>query len=489
MTYKFKLSCRLALLRSSACALLLMSAGCLDSDMASMSPYDQIGGSRAFSEASNRRNFRGVDVVPSAVELAPGQSMQFSIRTSGKSAAPVVHWAAVGGTIGSSGNYIAGETAGTYQVIATDTATGVTDTAKVTVTVTTPTAVRHMVRLILAPATAALVVGGTQHFSASAEYDDGSTAPAWALFSASGGTITQNGDFTSGQSAGTVTVTGTSQDGAFQSRASVSVTASSSSSTLSQPVVLTPTASVLFSDDFSGGNLSKSVDGWSWSGVWVDVVRGFSKDGNVGSSARFTFNGTSGTAETDDAWSELRFTIGAANLTELWATYWLYYPSGNEAVWRGPKFLHRTPSGGTNNKFFMVWENYDVGHMMYGAQTWSDPAAPGNGFLIPSARDASGTTQHFWDTVVPWETDSYRGRWIKVEVYSKAPTGPGSADGVLQYYRDGARVVDIRNVDGFEKLGSNTWKAGYLLGWSNSGFSQTTYAYVSNVTFSRTRLP
>jgi hypothetical protein len=54
---------------------------------------------------------------------------------------------------------------------------------------------------------------------------------------------------------------------------------------------------------------------------------------------------------------------------------------------------------------------------------------------------------------------------------------------------DGAAVVDMRNVDGFQALGENIWKQGYLLGWADSGFSTTSYAYISNVTFSTGRMP
>jgi hypothetical protein len=63
------------------------------------------------------------------------------------------------------------------------------------------------------------------------------------------------------------------------------------------------------------------------------------------------------------------------------------------------------------------------------------------------------------------------------------------ADGVMQYYRDGIAVVDAQNLTSWQNLGQNVWKEGYLLGWANSGFSELTYAYISNVTFSTTRLP
>lgn len=273
------------------------------------------------------------------------------------------------------------------------------------------------------------------------------------------------------------------------STAPATSTASSPTPTLTTPF-LTPTitttapSGALFSDDFTAGNLSKSVNGWSWSGVWVDVVPGFAKFS--GNAARFTFKGNPSTADTADAWAELRFKVGNANLKELWVTYYLYYPSGIEANPRGPKFLHRTVSGSTNNKFFRLYENYDVGYLMYGAHTWAD-GATGNGYLTPDRRDATGYTQHYWDQHIPWETDQDRGKWLKIEVHCKAASGPGKADGVLEYFKDDLPVFSRSDLDSYQSLGQNVWKEGYLLGWANSGFSQTTYAYISNVVFSTTR--
>jgi hypothetical protein len=226
-------------------------------------------------------------------------------------------------------------------------------------------------------------------------------------------------------------VTATAQDGSARASTPVSVTASATTSTTS---LTAPTGGeILFADDFSSGNLSKAANGWSWIGDWVDVVDGFSKDGNVGHSARFTFKGTPGTVETDDAWSELRFKIGTPNLRDLWVTYWIYYPSGLESVQRGPRFVHRTSPGSNNNKFFVLFENYSTGYLSYGSQTWAD-GTTGDGYLTPMARqDSTGIVKHFWEVKVPWETDAYRGRWVKVEIHSKAASGPGMADGVLQY--------------------------------------------------------
>jgi hypothetical protein len=126
--------------------------------------------------------------------------------------------------------------------------------------------------------------------------------------------------------------------------------------------------------------------------------------------------------------------------------------------------------------------------LSYGAQTWPD-GTTGDGYLTPMARvDSTGVVKHFWEVKVPWETDADRGRWVRVEIHSLASSGPGMADGAIEYYRDGLKVVDLHNITSWQTLGDNVWKAGYLLGWANSGFTETTFAYVSDVTFSTARL-
>jgi hypothetical protein len=443
MTYTFKLSCRLALLWASACAVVLATAACTDGDMSSMSPFDQLGnGGTASGSASalspkaavvetnkalrfssspdvswsstggkvssdgtfsssvtgsflvvghgktktdsarvtvvNPNQPRLISISPREVQLAVGQTMQFTDAVTLPNGTPTtldVVWSSDGGSVDKFGNFIAGTVPGTFSVIVSAPSAGVADTAVVTVT----PVVRHIVQMFLAPAAAVVVADSSAQYVATAQYDDGTVGPAMVSFGVSGGgSIDSKGRFTAGETAGTYQVTATAQDGSARASTPVSVTASATTSTTS---LTAPTdgGTILFADDFSSGDLSKSVNGWAWSPVWVDVVHGFSKDGDVGNAARFTFNGKTGTAETDDAWSELRFKIGTANLKDLWVTFWLYYPSGRETVYRGPKFVHRTPSGSTNNKFFALFENYDVDYLLYGALTWAAPETPGDG--------------------------------------------------------------------------------------------------------------
>jgi hypothetical protein len=343
--------------------------------------------------------------------------------------------------------------------------------------------------MVLAPAAAVVIADSSQQYVATATYDDGSVGPAAVSFRVNGGgSIDSKGKFTAGETAGTYEVSATASDGSTQANTPVSVAAPTP--TTPAPPTTTSTSSssgILFSDDFSSGNLSKTANGWSWSPAWVDVVNGFSKDGNMGHSARFTFKGSADTSA--DAWSELRFKVGTGDLKEVWVTYWVYYPNGQEAVYRGPRFLHRGGTlGPTNNKFFRLFHTYAAGYLETGLDTWADGG--GDGSMVGEAKTATiRSGEILRDTRIPAEIDAYRGRWLKIEIHTRAASAPGVADGLLEAYRDGERIISRPTLDIYPSLGDNYFREGYLFGWANSGFDSTTYAYISNVIFSRERLP
>ena len=86
-------------------------------------------------------------VAPESVALDPGQTQLFVAwgRTvAGDSVAIAVTWAASGGTITNGGLYTAGQTAGSYSVIARQTSGSLADTAPVTVRTVTGGGVPHV---------------------------------------------------------------------------------------------------------------------------------------------------------------------------------------------------------------------------------------------------------------------------------------------------------------------------------------------------------
>jgi hypothetical protein len=113
-----------------------------------------------------------------------------------------VSWTATGGVIDAGGMYKAGNTTGTYKVIAVHVSTGYADTVDVKVTAVVPQSIR------ISPQSVSLTAGNRQQYSVSATLSDGSTAiPAGVIYSASGGTITSAGLYTAPSSGGTYTVT------------------------------------------------------------------------------------------------------------------------------------------------------------------------------------------------------------------------------------------------------------------------------------------
>ena len=76
-------------------------------------------------------------ISPDSVALSAGGSRQFLVTanwSTGATTVPPVTWSATGGTVSSSGAYVAPNTAGTYRVIVAHTGGTVRDTAVVTVT-------------------------------------------------------------------------------------------------------------------------------------------------------------------------------------------------------------------------------------------------------------------------------------------------------------------------------------------------------------------
>jgi hypothetical protein len=144
-----------------------------------------------------------ISMTPATVSLLTGATQQFSttaLWSDGSTTVPTLTYSATGGSISAGGLYTAGSTAGTYRVIVS--ANGRADTSSVTLTVPAAT----LTSLVLTPATVSLQTGVGQLFSVSATWSDGSTTVPAVTFSATGGTIIQNGQYTAGSTAGTFRV-------------------------------------------------------------------------------------------------------------------------------------------------------------------------------------------------------------------------------------------------------------------------------------------
>jgi hypothetical protein len=174
-------------------------------------------------------DLRSISVAPGNTTLTPGLSQTFLVTGYLKNGRPVpvgVNWSATGGTIDAGGNYVAGDSAGTYQVIATDTRLTVSDTATVVIDIPAlppappeppappppppPPPPPALGSVTLNPGTATLAPSATRQFTAFGRTTAGDSVAVDVVFSATGGTITTAGLFTAGTSAGTFRVIATS---------------------------------------------------------------------------------------------------------------------------------------------------------------------------------------------------------------------------------------------------------------------------------------
>lgn len=171
-------------------------------------------------------NLIGVEVSPETATVSAGATHAFVAvgRLSNGRTAPIgVVWSATGGTIDPSGLYTAGDVAGSYRIVATNTTRKLADTAGVTITaaqspspVPTPDPdpipgppIPPLAHLFLTPVNAVLETGTTQRFAAYGRDGAGDSVSVTASFNATGGSITPGGLFTAGPAAGTYRVVAT----------------------------------------------------------------------------------------------------------------------------------------------------------------------------------------------------------------------------------------------------------------------------------------
>lgn len=158
-----------------------------------------------------------VTLTPSSTQVAPGGSKQFSVSgvwSDGGTSPPAVTYLAEGGTISSSGLFVAASTPGSYKVIATQAGGGPADTAMVTVGSVT----LSLTGLSLNPSGVSLLPGEAVQIAASGSWSDGSSSSPPVTWTATGGTISPTGYYTAGS------VTGTFQISALHTASGITAT-------------------------------------------------------------------------------------------------------------------------------------------------------------------------------------------------------------------------------------------------------------------------
>jgi uncharacterized protein YjdB len=216
MTFKHKLSVRLALLKDvrPLVPVLALLAAC---EQPMLAPA-----------ITTSINVSQIVTVPASITLAPGQNQWFASygrTTDGDSVAVNVSWQAVGGGVMSAnGLYTAATLQGDYAVIAKlipPEGIGVPKTALPTQT--SVVRVDPVVQIVVVPASASVMTGGTQQFAAYGRRVAGDSVGLSVVWSATGGTISSSGLYTVGATPGGYVVNA-SADGLS---ATATVTASS----------------------------------------------------------------------------------------------------------------------------------------------------------------------------------------------------------------------------------------------------------------------
>jgi hypothetical protein len=177
----------------------------------------------AVTIAASAPTLTSLTVSPGSASVQTGASKQFSVSgvwSDGSTTTPAVTWSTNGGTVSSSGSYVAPASAGTYRVVAKQVGGTKADTADVTVTQATT-----IVSLAVSPGTKNLATGQSQQFSALATYSNGGTGTPAVTWSASAGAVSTSGLYTAPANPGQFRVIAQASGGTVRDTAEVQVAA------------------------------------------------------------------------------------------------------------------------------------------------------------------------------------------------------------------------------------------------------------------------
>ena len=402
-----------------------------------------------------------VVVTPALDTLAPGTGRSFVATghySDGSSGSVAVTWSATGGSITQGGVYTAGSTQGTFRVIGLAAAAGKADTSTVVIKAAAPT----LTAVVVNPPSATLDPGGTQAFSVSGQFSDGSTGPVTVTWTATGGTITTGGVYTAGATAGNYRVIAT---------ATTAARADTSAVTITQPGASTVLLTEAFEDNNGGAR--------GWYANTSPPISTVEHHSGVGSLEEHWQQG----ATLPDNGVSLRHLFTATD--RLYVRYWVKYSanfvgSGQlyqpheitlltdvDDMWIGPSATHLTGYIETNwqNGGIPVLQttdalNIDVNNINVDLTNVTESRATagcnGNsdgyttgcyqlGSEWRNSKEHRASQPVFTNTPGP----SYKNDWHKVEVYYQMNTianGKGQNNGVAQYWIDGALKIDLHNL-------------------------------------------
>jgi hypothetical protein len=232
-------------------------------------------------------------------------------------------------------------------------------------------------------------------------------------------------------------------------------------------------ATTLFTDGFESGNLSHTENGVAWiDSQSVAVTSSVAASGKY--SLQFNF---AGVPDGQDSWAEQR--ISLPQRSDYWFKYKLYIPTN---------YYHRTQTYEANNKFLAV---YQAPYLK------TNTGFQVNFSLEPNGSGGSDVEVHHYNGGVEgpvqlvyrnFITDVDKGKWMELIAEVKVPTSATSNDGVMKLWKNGQQVVNITNMASWGGTGKNYIDQAYFLGWSNSGFTQSTALNIDDVQIADSQL-
>ena len=221
----------------------------------------------------------------------------------GSTASVAVNWTATGGTVSSAGVYTAGSIAGTYQVVATEQGGSISKAAAVTLMAAPPV----LASITVAPASVSLAPAAAQGFTATGHFTGGGTGNVAVVWTATGGTISNDGLYTAGSTVGPYVVTATVSGGSIAGTAAVTITPApptlTSVTIAPATITLIPAATQQFSatGHYSDGSTNASIPvDWTAAGGAVDangLYTAGGTDGNYQVTATATGTAIAGHAD------------------------------------------------------------------------------------------------------------------------------------------------------------------------------------------------
>lgn len=231
-----------------------------------------------------------------------------------------------------------------------------------------------------------------------------------------------------------------------------------------------------FEDDFSSGNLNKTANGFSWTGVRtptyaaqeIQVVNDIVFPGDSYSLGFRYAPGDSG----NDQYFQLA--TPGNGYPELWMEYYLHVPAN---------FVHTSTDIPNNNKMWSLYgEVYEPNtneceftceYTRVDANTSRVRLSVfhGDAWLGGLDSDAGHTVMdNVWDA-------SHHGTWVRFRVHARV-----AVDGRLRVWRDSVLIYD-KVANSFTTGGINHLRNGYLMGSANGSFSADTYFHIARVKF------